>query len=119
MFSLSNEGEKGVGDLHFSNTKSIILVYNPILKRFERSCEMKTIVKISMTVMKENFCLWYFFHSSFQGLPVDFGKRERWVKQVDIDAAHRETFDRIGGAVMKDFSFIGWCYKCYIKTDVV
>ena len=103
MLSLSNEGEKAVGELHFSDTKSIILVYNPILKRFERSYEMKTIMKISKMVIKENFCLWYFFHPSLQGLPVDFGKRKRWEKQVDVDTAHRETFDRVGGAIMNDF----------------
>lgn len=79
------------------------LVYNPVLKRFERSYKMKTIVKISEIVMKENFCLWYFFHPPFQGLPVDFGKRKGWVKQVGMDTACRETFDQVGGAVMKDF----------------
>lgn len=77
MLSLSNEGEKGVGELHFSNTKSIIVLYSPVLKRFERSYKMKTIVKISETVMKENFCLQCFFHPSFQGLHVDFGERKR------------------------------------------
>lgn len=53
--------------------------------------------------MKENFCLWYFFHPPFQGLPVDFGKRKGWVKQFGMDTACRETFDQVGGAVMKDF----------------
>lgn len=76
LHSPSNEGEKEVEELHFSNTRSIILLYSPVFKRFEISYKIKAIVKISKTVMKENFCLWYFFHPSFQGLPVDNGKRK-------------------------------------------
>lgn len=74
--SSSSEGEKEVEELHFSNTKSIILPYSAVLKRLEKSYKIKTVVKISKMVMKENFCLRYFFHPSFQGLPVDNGKRK-------------------------------------------
>lgn len=38
---------------------------------------MQIIVKIPKMVMKKNFfCLWYLFHPSFQGFPLDFGKRD-------------------------------------------
>lgn len=50
-----NEGEKVVGELHFSNT--VILVYNPVMKRFEMSYEMQIFVKISKMIMKKHFCL--------------------------------------------------------------
>lgn len=41
------------------------------------------------------------------------------MKQVDTATAHRETFDGVGGAIMKRLEFIGRYYKCHIKTDVV
>lgn len=92
-----NEGEKQVGELHFSNT--VILVCNPVMKRFETSYEMQIIVEISKMLMKKSFCLWYLFHPSFRGLPLNFGKRRRWVKKAGMA---REAFGRVGGAIMKD-----------------
>lgn len=114
IVSITNEGEKEVGELHFSN--NVILVYNPVVKRFKMSYDMQIIVKIPKMVMEKNFCLWYFFNPSFQGLLLDFGKRRRWVKKA---GTARETSGRAGGAIMKILTVIRWFYKCYIKTDVV
>lgn len=51
-FLVTSKGEKLIGKLHISKTKSIILVYSPVLKMLEKCYEMKTIVKISKVVMK-------------------------------------------------------------------
>lgn len=81
-----HDGETEVGELCFS--KTVILVYNPVMKRFKMSCDMQIIVKIPKMVMKKNFfvfdiCFIPLFKGSLLILVKEMGE-EGWHGQGNL-----------------------------------